>query len=256
LTGIKSIRSKEYATAKVYQTILVNNLNQGDHPMQALRNKLMTSVSIFAILFFMGELKAAGFTTGFDSDADGWVLNGAGTLSWVATGGNPDGYLTLSFGSAFVPQAGSFVAGAGASGGAFTGNLSSYTDITFDFRTDVTPLALSLVIEGAINSWVYNFNVGALTTDSWQNLSASLNDDTLENWSSPDIGNSYSAFVQDMSNVSELKITGVVGPITPVEMGLDNVSIVPEPGSLGLLMVGLLGARMLRRKSPAASTAI
>jgi hypothetical protein len=217
------------------------------------KSKMMMALFAIAMLAAAGNAHANIYAAGFDSDGESWTATGDGALDWVGAGGDPGGYLRLMFGSGLVPQIGLFRANASASGGAFTGNIFSYTgndglSLTFDFRADVMPLALSFEFAGALNSWVYEVGVGSLTLNTWQNWSVPLDDENLVGWSSPDIGNSYTAFIGDLANVSQMRVVTLMPETTESQVGLDNVTIIPEPGTMALLIMGLGMAAAYRRR--------
>ncbi len=119
--------------------------------MNHLNSKALLLISVWLGAFVASAQQAAIFREGFDAGTSGWTGPGFNFMH-SASEGNPGGTLKGNFPGGFIPfpTEGSFAAGASASGGAFTGNLSDYGNptITFDLLyTNLPPSLLYLGIE-------------------------------------------------------------------------------------------------------------
>lgn len=192
-----------------------------------------------------------GFTETFDADASGWVDATSGPLTWVASGG-PDGsgYVESSFGSIHDPGTVQFRGGPASSGGNFAGDwltegvsfLSAQVihdapvPVTFFFRvtTGVNfPAAVGIVpIPVLPGQWT---DIGLQIYEANPLIILEAGPGT---------------FPTVFSAVTNVQV-GVSVPVgfenAPFTYGLDDVRIVPEPGT-GLLLAGGLVAVAIRRR--------
>lgn len=224
---------------------------------QVVRQMFLVGAVVAVIGGSANVLGGAVMST-FDAGLEGWVVadfpDAGPWTSPLATypansffspsGGNPGGYLLSSdpSGNTFFLQAPS----------QFLGNkFSAYgTSLSFDMyhleAVNWDP-GVDVVLVGAGMTLVRG---GVVTpTPSWQTFQVPL---TETGWqiSGPGGAAPTSAEFQSvLAGLSELEIRGefFIGPDTT---GLDNVSLVPEPGEWAMMAgVGLLGFSLWRRRS-------
>jgi hypothetical protein len=211
------------------------------------------------VLFVIGAIVASHAQAQLNIEtfetANGWTSAGDGVFAHEGTGGNPGGYLSLSFSTGVppLPVTGVIVADANASDGAFAGDIAALVggdglSVSFSLRTTLTPTAMTFSFTGAINSWNYTI-LDTLSLSTWQNISIPLDDITLANWSSPDGNLGYNAFEIDLENVSEMRLSILMPTTGASELGIDNFQIIPEPSTLMLVLAGLGLLRLSRRRA-------
>lgn len=205
---------------------------------------------LIAVALFAGTSAAwaAGATSTFDVDADGWVMSGDSTTSvptFMSTGGN--GYIhgtDQTTGGVWYWLAPT----------KFNGDNSAYQTLSFDLRMRGSgPLFESsdVILEGAGTSLHYDFAMVPANT-SWTSYSVALND--TAGWRVGSLSGAFATQAQILSvlgNTSALRIRGEF--ITGSDNGdLDNVimAAVPEPETYAMMLagLGLLGAVARRRK--------
>ena len=200
-----------------------------------------------------------GFTENFDSGAASWRnSNGSADLAWSATGG-PSGssYVTSTFNlssttaGGFPPIVIRAQQAYGSSGGGYVGNwlAAGVTGITFQFRHD---LAEAINVTGRFAS-AANFPGAAVVAftpvmpNTWTSISIDLTA------SSPNFvsfeGSTYEAV---FSNIANMQFgftvpTSMVGQDIDGHFDLAGFAIVPAPGALSALCLGVLGMRTRRR---------
>lgn len=199
-------------------------------------------------------LAAVAATSQFNTDADGWVAQGdsEGPLSWVATGGNPGGHVLID--DLTTGGVTYFIAPA-----KFLGNQFAAlgTNLLFDLQQvySGSPSQFSspdVVLQGDGLTLVYNFGAASNypANGSWTSYVVPL---VAAQWQL----NSFSGAAP-----TGLQMSAVLGDLTALKIRaefrsgsdighLDNVSLVPEPASLALLLAGLgiVGLAARRRSS-------
>jgi hypothetical protein len=179
----------------------------------------------------------------FDTDLDGWSCAAPAACSWLGTEGNPGGHLRSGdtggvFDFAIAPEKflGSWSALDGTGTLSFDHRLFSVGVVNFFGNYFV-----EIVGPGGTARWSTSGPDGP--TD-WVSLAAPIQESA---WSVT--SGSWDALLQD---VTELRVvTEVVDGIGDVT-GLDNVKLLPEPGSGLLLCLGLVALRsraFLRRRA-------
>lgn len=196
------------------------------------------------VLAVLCSLPLASLATSshFDTNDEGWIAQGdsEGPLTWVATGGNPGGHVLID--DLTTGGVTYFVAPA-----KFLGNQSAAlgTNLLFDLQQvySGSPSQFSspdVVLQGASLTLVYNFG-GASNypaNGSWTSYVVPL---VAAQWQL----NSFSGAAP-----SGLQMSAVLGDLTALKIRaefrsgpdvghLDNVSLVPEPAALALLLAGL-----------------
>ena len=193
----------------------------------------------------------AAIVSTFDTGSEGWTGQGdiAAPVTWIATGGNPDGHIRLvdatSGGVTYFAAPAAFL---GNRGDAFGQMLS------FDVRQTISGganqfNAADVVLIGGGLTLVYDFAanppIGAWTNYSVSFLGAGWKVGTLTGANATDLNMN-----QVLSSLTALRIRSEYQ--TGADTGyLDNVMVttVPEPSPLTLLLAGMLvmGSLTLRR---------
>lgn len=217
-------------------------------PVRAVALVLMT------LLFFAasGQALLVPFTEEFTGGSSNWLNGSSSAPTWSATGGVDDGGYISAPGAITSAGFGTIVfrgnASADASGDAFVGDWLAGGVTTFSawVRHDA-PVALNIFARldagaGRAGSSV-DFSVAA---GEWFQLNVPIVD-------SPSSFQSYGAgtfntVFTSIQNI-QLVLSATQDPSTAGQtytVGLDNVSVVPEPGTWGLVAFGLAGLVLLR----------
>ena len=222
-------------------------------------------VTLAALLGAARPARAAVLATEtFGSGSSGWVDRDPAemTVSYNA------GSLLGSFASQGSPsfESDAFRATAASSGGAFSGDLyvtyPTFSSLTFDFLADdVLPSTLILRIGDGVNTFLYNVNPQLNALSTWTTVNVSLA------YSPGWIGGSASQFSGVLSNVAFMDVQVGRNGTGAQDYRLDNFTLqdgpaggsggaVPEPNSIGLLLVGIGAVYHLRRRLPGRRLAI
>ena len=196
------------------------------------------------------------FLEEFDAGANGWGDRDPGEMTVTHDAGNE--WMSGSFGASFLPQSDAFRI---ASGTDFLGDYVTpgLTQISFDlFAVNVLPSDLFIRIINGTDIFSYQFN--PINAGSWETYTVDLT------WSFGWVGVSEAAFNAARASVDAIEIQITRNTSVAQTYLLDNVqtldtiiidpggpSAVPEPGALGLMMMGgiillMTRARLLRFK--------
>ncbi|MEQ9610847.1 MAG: laminin B domain-containing protein, partial [Gammaproteobacteria bacterium] len=188
-------------------------------------------LTIFFLLLFVGV--NAQITSTFNSNVEGWTAPNAlgNTISHVATGGNPGGYVTAT--PTFVPASiippfpvyFNFIAPA-----AFLGNFSSYYNgnITYDLRQNSSLPAIAqpevVITNGSTTIYYYPPTPFNPPTTSWATYSVPLSASS-GNWKTTNSSTGPAA--------TQPQIISVLTSITGFGIrGRFNTALLPGPTSL------------------------
>jgi hypothetical protein len=216
----------------ISQATTKTNQNKVHKPHYLMKHLQITCLA--AVTFILMCSGRADIVSHFDSDSEGWTATGA-VLSYVATGGNPSGFLSLA------DQLTALTVYAPA---AYTGDLSTYLGGTLSFDAknlngtppNLVPNVFGTVTISGPGGTASNILgvVGDPPADGlWHPYSALLNPAL---WS----GNLAGA----LGNVTELSVILESNNI-PIEIiGFDNFAViaVPEPSSVALGIIGAVSA--------------
>jgi hypothetical protein len=219
--------------------------------MKSLRF-LVPAIAGMLALTSVSSAAVVPFEEAFTSDSAGWLNNTFAPLNWVSTGGSDSGgYGQTTFNFVNTPETGPmdqgpviFRGGPGASGSAFVGNwiADGVTNFSTYIRHDA---AESLLVFARFASPV-NFP-GAVGVDIFTSVAPNtwtqINIPIVDAFP-PFVTFEGSDFNTVFSNIGNLQIgvnapAGVAGVDFGVTLELDQVRIVPEPGSM---LLGLLAS--------------
>lgn len=210
--------------------------------MSTSRNKILRfSLAAATFIFLSSTNYAASVVSTFDSGADGWTATGdiAGPVTWLATGGNPGGNISIA--DAVTGGTTYFVAPA-----KFLGNqLDSYgAFLSFDLRQSYTGAAnqfdaSDIILTGAGITLVYDTPVNP-GNNLWTSYNVSLTESA--GWHISTLTGALPTQAQmeaTLADLTDLQIRAEfqTGPDTG---SLDNVTLTPEPSSAVLCAVGFL----------------
>lgn len=202
-------------------------------------------------------------TETFGSGSSGWVDRDAAemTVSYNAGFGNTAGSLQGSFAAQGSPafESDAFRATAASSGGAFSGDFyttyPTFSYLTFDFlAADVLPSTLIFRIGDGVNTFLYNVSPQLNTLAAWTTINVSLA------YSGSWLGGSAAQFSNVFNNVTFMDVQVARNGTGAQDYFVDNFTLhdgpsaggdaVPEPNSIGLLLVGVGAMYHLRRRLP------
>ncbi|CAG0970516.1 hypothetical protein MYXO_01272 [Myxococcaceae bacterium] len=220
--------------------------------------------SFFALLLTataLGSSQAAAldvpFTEEFETGNSNWRDAGSNPLGWAASGG-PDGssYATGSFNYlGFVGPFGSGPitfrgnASAAASGGAFAGdwNTGGVTRVGAWFRHDA-PVDLTLLLRITLVGFPAVAYQGStpIAPNTWTFVQFDVGpgDPCVEEGTTCDAAKANVGNIQFGTNAPEALTT----LDRAIELDIDGITIVPEPGTLVLLTSGALGLGLVARR--------
>ena len=206
-----------------------------------------------------------GANESFDAAANWGVQNvggpGSGVVSapQVGSGGNPGGYLRMTFGTQLLGlgQNAQFVANSLSSGGAYVGNYAANGDplyVTFGLlAVNFLPSSMALYFHSSVsgNTWAYNLAApGSLGVWTGYQVSFASGLAVPGGWQfAGGPGGTPSQFIADLGNVDWIGIyISRFGSTLEEDYGLDNFLLhVPEPGTLYVLSAVLLSLCMTFR---------
>ncbi len=222
--------------------------------------RVMSCVSLLWITLTAAPALSATipFTEGFDADASNWYDAGStGPLSWVPAGG-PDGSAYASGSFNFAP----FIAGDtlsaaraqdefGSSGGAFEGNyiVEGVLSLSVFVRHDApVPLNVFSRLSGPANfPGAIAIAFVPVLPNTWTEIVFDL---TV---SSPHLvsfeGSSYAAVFSNVGHVQfGVEVPALLaGSDVDYDFQIDGVSLVPEPTTAGMMVLGLFGIALAGR---------
>lgn len=227
-----------------------------------------------SLLTAAGILLAAGspataalvlpFTETFASNNSAWTQNSSATAAaYVASGGVggiADGYITTTYSvpttTGGTPVVARATGSATASGGAFVGDYSNITTVSFSVKSDAAfPLPIGLRLGGATPGTAVVIDGGFLQPGSdWTVFTFELSPSNYISYEGTPGATDAAKFANAISNVANLQVfyylgkPGYVPPAlaTPVTLSVDSVGVVPEPASA--LLIGLAGPMLMRRR--------
>lgn len=206
--------------------------------MQHSRSSPLAARSALVFVFLLLTANTAVAVTvpvesGFDADLEGWTCDPSSACSWSASGGNPGGYVHYSvepFTTAIIAPT------------AYLGDWSDLDEqgsLLLDFRV----ISLGLFVQEGLGNYTAQISGPGGTA------SASLETPVDElGWVTVEVPVQESAWDVSagswpalLGDVQDLRVSAL--NIINVEVqadGIDNVRLVPEPGTALLLSVGLL----------------
>ncbi len=204
----------------------------------------LVSLSVVSGLLLAGTAWAAvpGTVATFDVDEDGFAGSTIATVQiHAAGGGNPDGHVQIrkdlltgfdtgTQNSVWPEFLGDYAAD-GVNGGGFDLNV---------FNTTLDEAHLRMRRNVGENGWYYDFGPVAPNANQWESYDV-LFDPTWDDATA--MGNGWTqeagapGFADLMASVGWLEVR-VINDGSSI-VGVDNVRIVPEPGTLALLAAGL-----------------
>lgn len=199
---------------------------------------------------------AHAVTSTFDLDAEGWTAQGdvAGAINWTPTGGNPGGHVNIDDNTTGGTTY--FVAPA-----TFLGDKSAAlgTNLTFDLMQVYSGSAsqfndADVILEGGGLTLVYDTSINP-ANGSWTSYSVPL---TAGDWQLNGLGGLAATTQQLETTLSSLSALWIRAEYrSGADVGhLDNVTLVPEPTTWAMLLVGMVGVGMgVRREGVVASRA-
>ena len=187
----------------------------------------------------------------FDTDADGWGVTGdANNFTWSATGGNTGG---TDDGYVFANDVGQGIIWNFNAPAKFLGDQSAFVGgmLSWDLIQISTPGSdiddqPDVVLVGAGQTLV--IDAGASPATTWTPYSVSLS--TASDWRVDTLGGAAATDAQIaavLGNLTSLEIRGEFRDRGGDDAGLDNIMLVPAPGSLAVLGVAGLAATRRRR---------
>jgi len=204
-----------------------------------LTGKAMGASILAAVGFAISGIASAAITSTFNADSDGWSAIGdfAAPVQWVATGGNPAGHIEIP--DAVLGGVTFFVAPV-----KFLGDKSAAigSALTFDLQQLISGGAnqfndSDVVLTGNGITLVYDLPTNP-AIGSWTSYSVPL---VASGWTVSSLGGaaaSESQFQQVLASLTQLRIRAEYQ--TGADTGLlDNVSLVPEPTNVVMLLLGL-----------------
>jgi len=185
----------------------------------------------------------------FDTDLDGWTKapgsdNGS-SLTWVAEGGNPGGF--LRYNEAAQGNTDRLAAPA-----KFLGDRTEFIGgiFSFDVGTNIlsSPIASTenvIFIGGGLS---LRFDLPMPTVNTWTSFSMDLAPDAGWILASANRAPTPAEFLQVMSNLTAIHLLADFRSGTE-QPYFDNIRLdsIPEPGSFALLGLGALGALLIHR---------
>ncbi len=219
---------------------------------------------VFALTLALGAAtpKARGTVSAFNLNAEGWTIVsfsdlsadnytilGTYTPTYSATGGNPGGYISEA-----DPDGGDFTFSAPA---AFLGNQLGAVGTSFsydlNYTTTVNYQTTDVLFVGGGERLLWQANPALVPTAAFTTVSFLLAPSTQWHVNTTTGAAATAADFQTVfGNLTGLYIRGEYAN-GPDNTGLDNVSLVPEPGTWALVaFAGLALAGVVRRRRRAA----
>ena len=214
------------------------------------------AASLLIVMLGSGTARANAIST-FDTDDEGWTIVsfydlsvddysvvGSYTPDWVASGGNPGGYIAVSV----DPDVGQFTF---AAPGVFLGNQVGMSNLSYDLlhaTGDVNFQTTDVMLVGGGTRLLWQSNPSLDPGAIWIHVDVALSPSA--NWL---VGSTTGgeASADDFQTVlGDLTGIFVRGEYTSGDesAGLDNFQLVPEPSSLVLFGLGDVGLLALRRR--------
>ncbi len=220
------------AAKQLYVFPLPNHTIMKAHPKQAtILALLAASISALAAPIVVPV------SSTFDTGLDGWTSNTPAEISFVSSGGNAGGYVSITD----TTDASSIISAPAKFLGDYSA-LNGVGTILFDHRVFTVPDAspytyqLQLIGPGGNASW---FGTNGSGTTPWTIISVPIQQSAFTLNSG-----SWSAL---LANVTDLQVNIEIVTSRPDIEGVDNVRIVPEPSAA--LLVLSSAALCLRRRS-------
>jgi hypothetical protein len=199
-------------------------------------------------------------TSTFDTNSEGWntvslnnsgAISGTHTVTWNATGGNPDGHLSRT-----DPQAGTtFYWNAPAQ---FLGDMSAAYGGTLGYEVRHSGGSLynaaDVILVGGATPLTLVFDAAAMPTTAWTLFSIPFSEGQ---WRVGSLSGAFATQQQLMdvlAALTALRIRGEYIDGTGETGRLDNVSVnappepTPEPAALALMGTGLAGCAVVARR--------
>jgi hypothetical protein len=208
-------------------------------------------------------LASLPFIEEFASGNANWLNEPGASATWMPTGGaDGGGYISYTPPAFTSNSSGAFSAppfqlmfrannSTSSSGGAFVGNwlsggvASLNLAVRHNYETSLNFYARLAGVGGAGASLAFDASF-AVAPNAWTSVSI-----PIVNSNPPFLSYGSGSFNGIFSNILNMQF-GLYLPastaFTALQMDLDNVSIVPEPGTVGLVVIGLAGLGILRRR--------
>lgn len=232
--------------------------NTGQSVLATLTNKKLCVMLGVISLLVLAQGAQAAVIEEFDTGLDGWsMLRRNGTLTWQDAGGNPDGYALYT-----DTRAGTGTIKAPA---AFLGDLTDYKDGTLAYDYNVFDTGAGIRRFSALKVTLYSkgrhytYTIPSMPSTSWESLGwqTFVIPMTSAAWHTTDAN-----WDKLFANVTKMTIgmESTVNVKRPYDTdGIDNIVLtglgeppVPEPATLGVILMGALPLIIRRRRQMAA----
>jgi hypothetical protein len=190
-----------------------------------------------------------------DSDPHWQSDHGFASLEWKQTGGNPDGWLQVTFPGTTPggPQETWWDIAYTDAGSLFAGGWETNMWTQFDFwSTNNRAPTVQVRWQSVSNNYVWAYDVSGSIGDGWNTLRAPLTSWTDWDTLTP-IGASEEQYLDDLASIDWIGVYIYRHGIEEQTYGIDDFQLmVPEPGEYVLLgaAMALSGLSLRRRKRP------